>query len=224
MNKRDLELLSSYLDGQLKPSDSARLEARLKTEPELVSVLEDLRAARNLLRRLPTRKAPRNFTLTRKMVGLNPPLPRAYPMFRFTTVFATLLFFFTFGLNTLFIQLASQAPAYGMGGGGAGETELFAAEAPQADVVLTEESVPAEEPSVAMVPPASTTIAPTEGAARSMGTPHEKTGEAGGAAVQQLPQPQPLIPSILQIALAVIAVLSALFMLIMRQLAVNRWR
>ena len=69
MNSRDLELLSSYLDGQLKPSESARLERRLASEPDLRSVLDDLRAARGLLRQLPVRKAPRNFTLTPKMVG-----------------------------------------------------------------------------------------------------------------------------------------------------------
>ena len=78
MKQRDLELLSSYLDGQLNPSDAARLESRLKTEVQLASVLNDLRATRTLLRKLPARKAPRNFTLTRKMVGQNPPLPRAY--------------------------------------------------------------------------------------------------------------------------------------------------
>lgn len=51
MNQRDLELLSSYLDGQLSPSDSARLEGRLKTDLQLASVLNDLRATRTLLRR-----------------------------------------------------------------------------------------------------------------------------------------------------------------------------
>ena len=76
MNQRDLELLSSYLDGQLKPSDSARLEARLATDPALREVLGDLRAARGLLRQLPMRREPRNCTLTPKMVGENPPLPR----------------------------------------------------------------------------------------------------------------------------------------------------
>ncbi len=221
MKPRDLELLSSYLDGELKPSDSAKLEARFKSEPELVSVLEDLRAARNLLRRLPGRKAPRNFTLTRKMVGLNPPLPRAYPVFRLAAVFATLLFFFTFGVNTLSTQLAPQAPAYGMGGG---ETELFAAEAPQADASVTVESAPAEDPSVAMAPPAPTEMPPTEDAARILEAPSEKSGEAGDIAVQQQAQPQPLISSVWQIALAVIAVLSALLMVVMRQLAVSRWR
>src|SRR5512147_1736619 len=129
MKQRDLELLSSYLDGQLKPSDSARLEARLSSEPSLRAVLDDLRSARGLLRKLPMRKAPRNFTLTPKMVGKNPPLPRSYPAFRFVTALATLLLFFTVGLNFLAPQLASPQ-AFGMGGGGA--PEVFSAQAPAA--------------------------------------------------------------------------------------------
>jgi anti-sigma factor RsiW len=117
MNQRDLELLSSYLDGQLSPSDVTRLEARLKTDPQLASVLKDLRATRSLLRRLPQRRAPRNFTLTRKMVGLNPPLPRAYPFFRFASALATLMFVFSFGLNSVGRLTATQTYGYGMGGG-----------------------------------------------------------------------------------------------------------
>src|SRR5215212_5359816 len=126
MNHRDLELLSSYLDGQLKPSESARLEARLSREPDLRAVLDDLRAARGLLRQLPLRKAPRNFKLTSKMVGKNPPLPRSYPAFRFLTALASLLLFFSLGLNFLVPQMSAQPP--GMGGGGA--PEVFSAEAP----------------------------------------------------------------------------------------------
>jgi len=130
MNQRDLEYLSSYLDGQLSPSDSTRLEARLQREPELGSVLDDLRAARGLLRKLPQRRAPRNFTLTRKMVGVNPPMPRSYPVFRFVTALATLLFFFTFGLNTLAPQFTALGSNFGYGGGGGQETELFSQQAP----------------------------------------------------------------------------------------------
>src|ERR1041385_4135149 len=109
MKQHDIELLSSYLDGQLKPSDSARLEARLSSDPNLRAVLNDLRSARGLLRQLPLRKAPRNFTLTPKMVGKNPPLPRTYPAFRFVSALATILLFFTLGLNFLAPQMASQA-------------------------------------------------------------------------------------------------------------------
>jgi hypothetical protein len=231
MNKRDLELLSSYLDGEIKPSDSTRLEARLQSDPELVSVLNDLRAARSFLRALPQRRAPRNFTLTRKMVGLNPPLPRAYPAFRFITALATLLFFFTFGLNVMAPQLASQAPAYGMGGGGgAGEAESFAAEAPATEGSASMPAQPAapapEEPSVSMAPQ-STQTPPMEDAARIVETPSAKNGAAEDSNVQEQPQVSeraPLVSSTWLIALAAVALLGASLMMVMRQRAVSRWR
>jgi hypothetical protein len=122
MKFRDVELLSTYLDGKLNPSDSARLESRLKTDPELVAVMDDLRAARSTLRQLPARRAPRNFTLTPKMAGVKPPLPRAYPAFRFASVLAALLFFLSYATNLVAPRLsAASAPyGYGVGGGGGG--------------------------------------------------------------------------------------------------------
>jgi anti-sigma factor RsiW len=135
-NFRDIELLSSYLDGQLSPSESARLEARLSSDTELASAFNDLRAARGILRKLPARKAPRNFTLTRQMVGLKPPLPRSYSFFRFSTAFATVLFALTFAANALsqIPLIGANGGGFGMGGGGGGVAESAAApaEAPAA--------------------------------------------------------------------------------------------
>jgi len=122
---RDVEKLSAYLDGQLKPSEIASLEARLQSDPEFASILEDLRQARGILRQLPQRRAPRNFTLTPKMVGGKPPMPRTYPVFRLASVVATLLLFFTFATNFMaprLTQSASSVP-YGIGGGGGGAAE-----------------------------------------------------------------------------------------------------
>jgi len=231
MNQRDLELLSSYLDGQLSPSETSRLESRLQTDPQLASVLTDLRATRSLLRKLPARKAPRNFTLTRKMVGQNPPLPRAYPVFRFATALATLLFVFSFGLNTVGRQMASQAPAFGMGGGGADTTEqgveLFSVEAPAAT------EAPAEEPAVALAPAPTMISTEAADAARIADTPVAKDAGETENAVEQPDQfqvrdeaqsPVPLVSPVWQIGLAAVAVASILMMLIMRQLAMNRWR
>jgi hypothetical protein len=222
MKQRDLELLSSYLDGQLSSSDSARLEARLRTDPDLRSVLQDLRGARSLLRQLPMRKAPRNFRLTPQMVGKNPPLPRAYPIFKFATTLATLLLFFTLGLNFLGPQLASQPPAFGMGGGG--EPDTFAAESAQA----VTEAPAAEEPSVAMAPMPTASAPAEEDSARAMETPAVKNG-VGGGVEQEPPQAasaetaQP-VSAIWQWILAGVALVSAFVMALMRQLAVNRWR
>ncbi len=109
MNPRDLEFLSAYLDGQLNPSDSARLESRLASDESLRAALDNLRSTRGLLRQLPSRRAPRSFTLTRQMAGIKPPTPRAVPVFRFATVLATFLFIITFVVNGL---IALSAPSF----------------------------------------------------------------------------------------------------------------
>ena len=230
MNRRDIELLSAYLDGELKPSDLAKMEKRLQSDPQLESVLGDLRATRTLLRHLPPRKAPRNFTLTRKMVGQNPPLPRTYPIFRLATVVATLLFFFTFGINSFSSQMASQAVGFGMGGGNDSVAEQSQAmEAPAApapaETELYADSAPAEEPPAAAAPAEATQAASTEEAARAMETPTLKA--AGEEPLQVQPEtqnPAPPISSLWQIGLAGVAIVSALFMWLMRQLSARRWK
>lgn len=232
MNRRDIELLSAYLDGQLKPSDTTRLESRLKSDPELVAVMDDLRAARNLLRKLPQRRAPRNFTLTRKMVGQNPPMPRAYPFFRFATTIATLLLFFSFGLNFLAPQMAA-APSFGMGGGGPGQ-DLFSSEQAQepsiavapAEAPAATEAPATEEPSAEMLP-MPTQISTLE-SERNAVPPTEKIDATGNAVASDQSQvenqvPVPVSPG-WQIALAGIAVFGALLMWLLRQSAFQRWR
>jgi hypothetical protein len=236
MKQRDLELLSSYLDGQLSSVEAARLEARLRTEPDLRSVLQDLRGARSVLRQLPMRKAPRNFRLTAQMVGRNPPLPRAYPVFRFASTLATLLLFFTFGLNLIGPQLASQPPVFGMGGGGAPDTfaaeaaSQAATEAPLAEMAPATE-LPAEEPSVAMAPMPTTTVSAEEAAraAETETTQSDATENAGDTALvpPQAPAEETIAPPVSPVwqwILAGVALASALVMALMRQLAFNRWR
>ena len=230
MNRRDIELLSAYLDGQLKPSDSTRLEYRLKSDPELVAVMDDLRAARNLLRKLPQRRAPRNFTLTRKMVGQNPPMPRTYPFFRFATTLATLLLFFSFGLNFLAPQMAA-VPGFGMGGGGSG-ADLFSAEQAQEPSIA---AAPATEPPSATEAPLPAaeilpmpTQMPTLDSARNADAPAEEIDATGNAVAQDQSQVANEVPVPVsigwQLALAGIALVSALLMLLMRQSAFQRWR
>ena len=235
MNRRDIELLSAYLDGELRASDSTQLETRLKTDPELASALNNLRAARTLLRNLPSRKAPHNFTLTRKMVGQNPPLPRAFPAFRLATVVATLLFFFSFGVNFVGTQLASQPQAFGMGGGGGGDAESYAAQ----DAPAMEE--PAAAAPMAPAPAEPAMPAPTKGSAedtaRIVETPMLKNVEGENVAGQEQPPVQQdalregqtqslprLIPSVWQIGLLVIALVGAFLMVLMRQVAARRWK
>ncbi|MGA9191735.1 MAG: hypothetical protein WBZ24_08390 [Anaerolineales bacterium] len=69
LTDHDLEQLSAYLDGELKPSEAAEIEARLKAEPELQRSLSQLRWMSDNLKRLPTLRAPRSYRLTPEMVG-----------------------------------------------------------------------------------------------------------------------------------------------------------
>ena len=160
---RDVAQLSAYLDGQLRPSESASLESRLASEPELAAALEDLRQARGVLRQLPQRRAPRNFTLTPKMVGLKPPLPRSYPIFRLASVVATLLLFLSFATNFMAPRLAAQVASvpYGIGGGGGGEAEQ------QEPAMALEAPAEPEEPAAPAEPAAQAPEAMEEPAAKA---------------------------------------------------------
>lgn len=225
-NFREIERLSSYIDGQLHESESARLETRLAADAELASVLNDLRAARGILRKLPARKAPRNFTLTRKMVGLKPPLPRAYPVFRFSTALATILLMLTFAANSIVprIGFGAAAPAVGFGGepgmGGGCEEPCdiapFAAEEPAA-----------EAPSLEMAPQPQAAEEETarEGDASldTMQAPKEAGTESALQDQVQI-QREALIPAAWQVALLVIIALSSLLMWLMQKSASRKWR
>lgn len=249
-NFRDIENLSAYLDGQLNASDAAQVEARLKADPELASAMNDLRAARGILRKLPARKAPRNFTLTRKMVGLKPPMPGSYPLFRFATVFAAILFMCSFTANTVtpFFSFGfggaaapAAAPSMGMGGGGCDEPcEAAAAESAMEEPAATEEAFMqaaepvTEEPApmdVAPVVTAESAPLATE-TVRIAETPATKEGEPEAAAQDQASEtanqapveeeaPAPFNWTLLFL---VISLAGGVILWVMRQTAKRKWR
>ncbi len=88
LSPHDWETLSAYLDGELSSQEKARLEARLWKDASLRNALDELGRTRLALRNLPRLRAPRNFTLSRKMVAVKP-APRLYPFFGFASALAT---------------------------------------------------------------------------------------------------------------------------------------
>ncbi len=233
-NFRDIEQLSAYLDGQLSSSDSARIESRISADPELTSALHDLRSARGILRKLPARKAPRNFTLTRKMVGLKPPLPRTFSFFRFSTAFATFLLMLTFAANSILprVSFGTAAPmaaqeGYGIGGGGSGG----GCEEPCLPALVAPEAAATEAPSMAMEAlPTEGFPSASEDAARVGETAITETPAAKEAGNAAAPQDQPgvkseaLIPASWQLGLLIIGLLSAMTMFSLRQSAIQKWK
>ena len=217
MNQRDVEQLSSYLDGGLSPSDSARLKTRLASDLELASALDALRAARSLLRRMPHRRAPRNFLLTPKMVGKKPPLPRSYPVFRFATALATLLFGLSFLTNQVVSFGASApAPAYGIGGGADAATE-----APMLEMAPAATEPPAEPTLQAALLPSTVATPPAPTADQNRAMEQPASPKAGGEIVPATPRPL-LTPW--QTTFGALALLGAASMLLIQKLAARKWR
>lgn len=84
-------LLSSYLDDELNPREKARLESRLLADPGLREALSSLQRTKEILRRTPARRAPRNFTLPAKMAHARPSTTlRLVPALRFSSAVAAL--------------------------------------------------------------------------------------------------------------------------------------
>ncbi len=69
LTPKDWQLLSEYLDGQLSQRDQTKLEQRLKKQSELQNALTEMRQMRQVLRAVPRKKVPHNFTLTHNMVA-----------------------------------------------------------------------------------------------------------------------------------------------------------
>jgi len=89
------EDLSAYLDGQLSPKESTRLEEKLQASADLRAALNDLSQTRSLLRSQPPVRAPRNFLLTPKMVGVRRGSARSFQLFpamRLASALAVALF------------------------------------------------------------------------------------------------------------------------------------
>jgi hypothetical protein len=108
ISPKDWQLLSEYLDGQLSPHDQSKLEQRMHSRPELRDGLEDLRRLRSVLRTVPRRKVPHNFTLTRAMVE-KPAVSRWMswiPALSFSSAVATFLL-----VVSMLIRLPGGVPA-----------------------------------------------------------------------------------------------------------------
>ncbi len=221
---RDVEQISAFLDGKLPQDEAARLQMRIVADPELSSVYRQLSQTRTLLRKLPARRAPRNFTLTPKMAGVKAPAPRSFPLFRFVSVFASLLLVLTFaanGLGQLTANAPASAPAYGMGGGpmteameqpaapaprpqsgGGGDEEPIAPAGPApSDVAEDSATAPAEETM-------NLAAEPTQ-AAEEMPAAKMAGEEAQAQRALESPAREPFqVPGWLQLALLVTALLA----------------
>jgi hypothetical protein len=241
---RDVEQLSALLDEKLDQADVARLQNRLKIEPELRAVYNDLRETRFLLNQLPQRRAPRNFTLKPSAARVRPPLPRIFPAFRLASALASILLFFSVATNSALPALsrmaAAQQIAYGMGGdpsidramGGGGSAEDAAPEAALEMAPAVEEpAAPApEEPAAEAEEPSAKTAEPTLAAEPTLelaALPPAPIEESQPYLEEPLPAPEPVAPPIptwAMILLGALALVSGGAALFLRWQSDQRWK
>jgi Putative zinc-finger len=194
ISPHEAELLSAYLDGQLTPKERSRLEARLREDVQLRSLLVELRRTRAILRSQPRLRAPRNFMLTPQMAGKPArTTPRAYPALRLASVLAGLLFVLVLAgdLLTASRQTAIPQPA---------ANQAARQVAPKLAVIpsATTEALPAMAPNPqAAAPPTAAadalslgagapTEAPSFAQLESPSTPTETASSMAAAAMQKL--------------------------------------
>ena len=98
LTSEDWQLLSAYLDNQISDKEKRRVDERLQSDPECRQGLETLRQTSMLLRSLPVRRVPRNFTLSAQ-----PAPKKLIPIFvgvlRFSSAAAALLLMAAFALD-----------------------------------------------------------------------------------------------------------------------------
>ncbi len=107
------ETITAYLDNALSSAARARFEQQMAQDPSLQAEVERQMQTRQLLRQLPPRQVPRNFTLDPALYGrpARQPLVTYYPALRAATVLTALLLFFVVGLNLFSGGSAMMAPA-----------------------------------------------------------------------------------------------------------------
>ncbi len=152
------EVITAYLDGALPPAERQRFEQQMSQDATLRAEVERQRQTRQLLRQLPPRQTPRNFTLDPALYGrpARQPLVTYYPALRAATVLTAVFLFFIVGLNIFSSGAGSMATAPDMA------VSQFAVETAAEEPVSEETSggaAPesesmAEEPVLESAPPA----------------------------------------------------------------------
>ena len=168
LTPQDVEQLSAYLDGQLPVREKMLLELRLRDDPALQEELKALAHTHLVLRSLPKRRAPRNFTLTPAMLTRRAGL-RLFPVFRLASALAGILLVLVFTGDLLLGGTAMSAvPEAVSSRPVVNQTEKMAA--PENSAPMITWNTPATAPDIVAEPgamgrgggPASPTLAETE--------------------------------------------------------------
>lgn len=206
LSPAEFEALCAYLDGELSEKERRHLESRLQAKPELRSALEGLQKTRAVLRAAPRLRAPRNFTLTPEMAGIQTKRTatlgaRLYPVMRASSALASVLFVLVvagelfLGSTRLAARQVAMEPVLEMA---PAAKEMAAPEAPAETVVVeTEAELFSGAADTAMATPLPTMAAkmPVEGVGGGEAYPALTEEPPAAPAASELTFPAPLTPT-----------------------------
>lgn len=111
ISPKDWQNLSAYLDGQLPPRESTRLEMRMAQEPNLQQALREMRQTRILVRQAKTLHVPRHFTITPEMAAQIRPVRKTFmlPFLSYSSIAAAILMIFVLVVDLLPDYLAKNS-------------------------------------------------------------------------------------------------------------------
>ena len=99
LTTKQMQMLSSCLDGELRGDELAKLSESLAADPRMAAEMADLLKVKSMAKELPTVKPPRNYRLTTIEAEEARPKPfweRLFPIFRGAAAFCALALAFVF--------------------------------------------------------------------------------------------------------------------------------
>ena len=99
LTTKQLQMLSSCLDGELRGDELTKLSESLAADPRMAAEMADLLKVKSMAKELPTVKPPRNYRLTTIEAEEARPKPfweRLFPIFRGAAAFCALALAFVF--------------------------------------------------------------------------------------------------------------------------------
>jgi anti-sigma factor RsiW len=142
------ELLSAYLDNALAPVEREQFETKLAGDPRLQAELQQLRALKLTMQRMPRRRVPRSFALDPAVYGRpkSQPLLQLYPVLRGATALTAFLLIFTLALGVFRGGFAPAGPVAAPASEVALSNESMAESAPAAEAAIPFEAAATSAP------------------------------------------------------------------------------
>ncbi len=191
------EMLTAYVDGALSPRHQSAFEQQLSQDPSLQAEVEQMQQHKLMMRQLPRRRVPRNFTLDPALYSppQRQPLLQLYPAMRVATVLTAVFLIIAVSAELLTFSgsadlatestapIAMQSESVTTNGAAADDmADAVSDDMAEAEMPVVEDAASEMEAAEMVVEEAEEMAVEAESA--EMASPEESDGEVAGAAAE----------------------------------------